>query len=266
MKSSSKKLVNYLLGKIGYEIRKSNSAVSSEIPLPHYDPQKEMVVPLGQRIYDPKVFDKYCVKTHKLVLLPPSHDNSILLDFDVMMNETQRKKYIDGLNCDRYTNILSMFSMLPPGRGICLDACVSMVNLRIKERIEEKGYEYTPIDICGGFGVRQEDFRKLSFPDQSVQCLISSDTLEHIVEYQDALREAYRVLVPGGFAIFHVPVYFIDKLENEPITAGIDPFGHVWYFSARKLLTDMREAGFSVIRAEMIFDYGALLCVLTKNI
>jgi ubiquinone/menaquinone biosynthesis C-methylase UbiE len=91
------------------------------------------------------------------------------------------------------------------------------------------------------------------------------DTLEHIDAYPAAIRELFRVLAPHGLALVHVPVYYFDKPEGEPIRPGVDPWEHVRYFSAREFLRLFDEAGFVILRASFNFDYGALIAVLGKE-
>jgi len=51
-------------------------------------------------------------------------------------------------------------------------------------------------------------------PDASFDCAISTAALEHLAEPDAALRETYRVLKPGGVAVYTVP--FIWHLHAEP--------------------------------------------------
>jgi Methyltransferase domain len=51
-----------------------------------------------------------------------------------------------------------------------------------------------------------EDLTRLSYPDQSFDLLLTSETLEHVPDLNAALREIHRVLAPGGRHVFTVPV------------------------------------------------------------
>jgi Methyltransferase domain len=55
-------------------------------------------------------------------------------------------------------------------------------------------------------GSRNEDICRLTYPDAAFDLLLSSDTLEHVHNFQTALAETRRVLRPGGRHIFTVPV------------------------------------------------------------
>ena len=54
-------------------------------------------------------------------------------------------------------------------------------------------------------GVVCQDITHLTYPDQSLDLIVSSDVLEHVPDVSAALRESARVLRPGGEHIFTVP-------------------------------------------------------------
>jgi SAM-dependent methyltransferase len=62
-------------------------------------------------------------------------------------------------------------------------------------------------------GVRHEDLTALTFADDSVDLLITSETLEHVPDLDRALAEIRRVLAPGGRHVFTVP-----QLPGTPTT------------------------------------------------
>ena len=49
------------------------------------------------------------------------------------------------------------------------------------------------------------DVTGLPFNDASVDCLIATETMEHVTDPVAAVRECYRVLRPGGLALFTTP-------------------------------------------------------------
>lgn len=55
-------------------------------------------------------------------------------------------------------------------------------------------------------GVPSEDLMALSYADETFDLVITSDTLEHIPDVDQALRETCRVLKRGGAHVFSVPV------------------------------------------------------------
>lgn len=55
-------------------------------------------------------------------------------------------------------------------------------------------------------GVRCEDLGKLTFKDSSFDLIVSSDVMEHVFDYEVAFTELLRVLKPGGYHIFTIPL------------------------------------------------------------
>jgi len=241
-------------------------------PSTHFDPStqavyqlgKEIAVPSGQAIYDPGVFGRYDLASQRVVSkadgVPPEPGN-----LDLLMAEAQRfvRDAPAKLETDRYALTLSL---LGPGSGICLDACTNQPLEHVREAVTTLGYEYTPIDLHGdGERVRVEDVTRLSFSDGSVARVLSLDTLEHIEDYRRAIAELYRVLAEDGYAYFHVPCYYFEKGRSEPIAAGVDPWGHVRYFSARELIDALAGEGFIILRVALHLDYGAALIICAKR-
>lgn len=70
-------------------------------------------------------------------------------------------------------------------------------------RLPQLAYsEYLPDDPA----VRHEDMVRLSYPDDSFDLVLHSETLEHTPDVDRALAEIHRVLKPGGTTIFTVPI------------------------------------------------------------
>lgn len=55
-------------------------------------------------------------------------------------------------------------------------------------------------------GIRNENIECLTFPDRYFDILITSEVLEHVADLDRALEEIRRVLKPGGFHVFSIPV------------------------------------------------------------
>lgn len=53
--------------------------------------------------------------------------------------------------------------------------------------------------------VRREDLTRLSYPSDTFDLVLTSETLEHVPDLNAALREILRVLKPGGRHIFTIP-------------------------------------------------------------
>jgi SAM-dependent methyltransferase len=55
-------------------------------------------------------------------------------------------------------------------------------------------------------GIRNENLEGLTFSDSRFDMLINSDVLEHVHDLDKALSEIKRVLKPGGYHVFTIPV------------------------------------------------------------
>lgn len=72
---------------------------------------------------------------------------------------------------------------------------------------EDTQHDQSKVDI---FGTAYET----GVEDGSFDCILSTAVLEHLEEPLLALREAYRVLKPGGYAIYTAPLFW--HLHEEP--------------------------------------------------
>jgi SAM-dependent methyltransferase len=69
----------------------------------------------------------------------------------------------------------------------------------------------------------QVDMMQMSFPDCSYDLVVHSDSLEHVKQPVTALTECYRVLAPGGYCIFTIPV-IVGRMTRS--RAGLPPSYH----------------------------------------
>ena len=121
-----------------------------------------------------------------------------------------------------------------------------------------EGLEYHPVDkFDKGYryakGTRNVDILETGYPDNHFDAILCMHVLEHIPDDAKAMRELYRILKPGGWAILMVP---IDKNREKTFEdfSVTDPeererlFGqrdHVrWY--GLDYADRLRQAGFQV--------------------
>jgi len=81
----------------------------------------------------------------------------------------------------------------------------------------QPGLEYVPVDIQPAHfadipNIRCVDVANIPYSDNSFDAIICSHVLEHVPDDRCAMRELYRVLTPGGWAILQVPI--ATKLEH----------------------------------------------------
>lgn len=115
--------------------------------------------------------------------------------------------------------------LLPPGRVLDL-GCGIGHSFHLLAPRETVGVDIAPEALEG-----QEretvvaDMRALPFPDGSFASLISVQSLEHVPDGDAVVREARRVVAPGGVAIFHTP----NRLTFARPDEIIDPYHFVEY-------------------------------------
>jgi SAM-dependent methyltransferase len=63
-------------------------------------------------------------------------------------------------------------------------------------------------------GVRSENLERLSFPDESIDLVISEDVFEHVQDIEKGFAQVARVLKKGGYHIFSIPFFFDRRTEH----------------------------------------------------
>ena len=120
------------------------------------------------------------------------------------------------------------------------------------------GAGHLTADLAQGADVRA-DFTHLPFRGGAFDVVYACHVLEHIVDDREALRETYRVLVPGGWAFLPVPIRGAITFENSDIAtpaARREAFGqhdHVRYYGA-DFGERLAAAGFRVARLPYAWD------------
>lgn len=81
----------------------------------------------------------------------------------------------------------------------------------VKQWLASLASFYRTADISPGHDYQVDMSDMPTIPDNSFDCIIACDVLEHIIDDRAAMREAHRVLSPGGYCIYTVPQR--DNLE-----------------------------------------------------
>jgi len=111
------------------------------------------------------------------------------------------------------------------------------------------------------------DLMQLPHPDGIFDVVICSHVLEHVPDDRQGMRELFRVLKPGGWAMLQVPIALALKhtYENPAITdeeGRIREFGqrdHVRLY-AMDYLDRLKTAGFSVRTFTTAKEFGEAFC------
>jgi SAM-dependent methyltransferase len=131
------------------------------------------------------------------------------------------------------------------------------------------GLSYSEYNPSYRSAVRHEDLLGLTYEDSSFDLVLTSDTLEHIPSTDKALKEIGRILKPGGYHIFTVPMLPERKFTKRRIEVlnnkmnFIEPKSYhgqttddylVFYEFGRDLLDIVRRQGFRV----MLYYYNIM--------
>lgn len=84
--------------------------------------------------------------------------------------------------------------------------------------------------------------KPFSLKDSTYDHVLCINVLEHIFNYQNVISESYRILKPGGSAVFAIP--FLIQVHPSP--------NDHWRFTGQTLERLFNEAGFSEVQVEAI--------------
>ena len=136
-----------------------------------------------------------------------------------------------------------------------------------------EGYSYGKID----YNLDISNMKHI--PDQTFDCVIACDVLEHVIRHKEGMKEVYRVLSNNGYCIFTVPqkdnlketyedFSITDVKERETIFGQYD---HLRIYGV-DFTTMLKDAGFlvtaineSFFEKEIIEKYVLVPPILSKN-
>lgn len=118
---------------------------------------------------------------------------------------------------------------------------------------------YIDADLNPMLAGHQMDITAIPLPENSQDAVLCNHVLEHIPDDSLAMRELYRVLKPGGFAVLQVPISLSQQatVEDPEVTSPKERerrFGqrdHVRIYG-KDYTQRLRKAGFTVQEVEPI--------------
>jgi len=138
-----------------------------------------------------------------------------------------------------------------------------------------KNLDYTTSDLDSPIADVKADIQDLPFEDEEFDVIFCNHVLEHVNDDKKALSELFRVMKPGGWGIFQVPIRYQlkESFEDPAITdrkERIEKFGQ--YDHVRVYGTDyydtLAKAGFEVGKvnlSEKLSDEDIERFALEKN-
>jgi SAM-dependent methyltransferase len=129
-------------------------------------------------------------------------------------------------------------------------------------------------------GVLCQDLERMSFPDASMDLVLTEDVFEHLRDYRKGFRDVHRILKPGGCHIFSIPFYYQSRTEDlfemrdgelmpkgpieyhgDPVRGEIPTYSHFGF----DLAAFLEEIGFQVdiriARHAEILRHGTFDCL-----
>ena len=95
---------------------------------------------------------------------------------------------------------------------------------------KQKNLKYTTADLYSPLADVKMDLHNAPFDDNSFDVVFCNHVLEHVEDDKKCMSELYRVMKPGGFGIFQVPIDYSRKetYEDKSITSPEEREKHFW--------------------------------------
>ncbi len=131
-----------------------------------------------------------------------------------------------------------------------------MLHIAPEKILEEKfrqtdGLDYLSGDLDSSRAMEQMDITDIPYPDETFHVIYCSHVLEHVPEDVKAMREFYRVLKTGCWALIVVPVMAETTFEDPQVTTPEERkrvFGHPEHvrICGKDYKKRLEDAGFAV--------------------
>lgn len=113
------------------------------------------------------------------------------------------------------------------------------------------GVDYLSADLEPGAAMEVMDITAIEKPEASFDAILCTHVLEHVDDDGRAMRELRRVLAPGGWAAFQVPMHGEVTDEGVPGLTGAERLERFWQADHVRLYgrdfgDRLRAAGFAV--------------------
>ena len=175
-----------------------------------------------------------------------------MLTFNLTKYELNGSGIMLDVGCGEGRHIFGIMQEHPEMKCIGLD----MDNDSLHKA--EEGYEYFKSISNVGAEFLKGSAYSLPFLDNSLDLIVCSEVLEHLHQYNDAVKEIHRVLKPGGKFYASVPASWPEKIcwalskdyQNQP-------GGHLRIFNQSGLVSEIEESGFKFLSSDRFHSIHA---------
>ena len=175
-----------------------------------------------------------------------------MLTFNLTKYELNGSGIMLDVGCGEGRHIFGIMQEHPEMKCIGLD----MDNDSLHKA--EEGYEYFKSISNAGAEFIKGSAYSLPFLDNSLDLIVCSEVLEHLHQYNDAVKEIHRVLKPGAKFYASVPASWPEKIcwalskdyQNQP-------GGHLRIFNQSGLVSEIEESGFKFLSSDRFHSIHA---------
>ncbi len=122
-----------------------------------------------------------------------------------------------------------------------------------------KNIDYTTGDLLSPWADVKLDVHDIPFEDNTFDVIMCNHVLEHVADDKKAMKEFYRIMKPGGWGIFQVPINYESEvtLEDPAITSKKDRERYYWQADHVRLYgldygKKLADAGFTVTEDDFV--------------
>jgi len=138
-----------------------------------------------------------------------------------------------------------------------------------------KGIDYLKenVEICKRHGLPVEygSVYDLKIENNSIDCIVFLEVIEHLEDYKKALQEIYRVLKPNGSLILIFPnnrIFKIARILTFKFREAFYNIGHVKQWTPKLIKKSLEQRGFIISKINNLPFYFwplSLHCLIVAN-